>query len=459
MSLTPSSLTLCMEPHVSGTRGGGSVPVVSHDMLRGSIGARGPEPEGLHHPWDTGSVLGLLPQTGGDVLGLGVMAWGHPSMRGCPCPGGDGTGTSRYQGTSSSWGGTGTGEGATGGPRVAAHSPVPGEERGHRGAAPGGRPPLRGASRRQGASLAGAVPGPCRSPSPRPPPVPSILPVPGTHISSRRPGRPPRSWPRRSPARHGPARPPPSGSGPSAPPPSRTTPPTAGGAGRTTAGAAGGGRDPPGSELPPMPGVPRAPPGEAPRSPCAPRPVRHGGTAGAGPFPGDVSRPGGRFWPPQDPPHPLQDPRSPVVRPHPTRTPCPRVPATAAGTRWGHWAPAKCEPLGAAWAGRGRGRNEEVKETKGLFRMERSLLSARLVAGDPRCQAGGFVVTPLSCCRRHHAEPGLHPEPCQGVCHPKAPPGSSPATSLSCPRLGISLPWWLSTEEGEEQKMTPHLGC
>lgn len=172
MSLTPSSLTLCMEPHVSGTQGGGSAPVVSRDMLRGSIGARGPEPEGLHHPWDTGSVLGLLPQTGGDVLGLGVMAWGHPSMRGCPCPGGDGTGTSRYQGTSSSWGGTGTGEGATGGPRVGAHSPVPGEERGHRGAAPGGRPPLRGASRRQGASLAGAVPGPCRSPSPRPPPSP-----------------------------------------------------------------------------------------------------------------------------------------------------------------------------------------------------------------------------------------------------------------------------------------------
>lgn len=121
------------------------------------------------------------------------------------------------------------------------------------------------------------------------------------------------------------------------------------------------------------------------------------------------------------------------------------------------------QPSASPWVQHGQdgscGRNEEVKETKGLFRMERSLLSARLVAGDPRCQAGGFVVTPLSCCRWHHAEPGLHPEPCQGVCHPKAPPGSSPATSLSCPRLGISLPWWLSTEEGEEQKMTPHLGC
>lgn len=87
VSLTPSSSTPCMELHVSGTRGGGSVPVVSRDMLRGSVGARGPEPEGLHHPWDTGSVLGLLPQTGGDVLGLGVMARGHPGTRGHPRPG------------------------------------------------------------------------------------------------------------------------------------------------------------------------------------------------------------------------------------------------------------------------------------------------------------------------------------------------------------------------------------
>lgn len=257
------------------------------------------------------------------------MARGHPGTRGHPRPG-EGQALGKGPREAPGWGRTAPCRGRSGdiavrlredAPRCAEH--------------PGAKEhPWPGLCRGRAAHL------------PRgPPPVPSILPVPGTHISSRRPARPPRSWPRRSPARHGPARPPPSGSGPSAPPPSRTTPPTAGGAGRTTAGAAGGGRDPPGSELPPMPGVPRAPPGEAPRSPCAPRPVRHGGTAGAGPFPGDVSRPGGHFWPPQDPPHPLQDPRSPVVWPHPTVSPCPRH------GHWDHWAPAKCQPLGAAWAG------------------------------------------------------------------------------------------------------------